>query len=119
MQKNRGPQNRSLGLFRSLLLNSSAQLTHDPADIRKIECLADCCNLQELNLSGNDITKIEGLERLHHLRKLILTTNKIESLQGIEVGIFSPLLVHEVAKKSSQIFSLPIPNPDVLDCKPL
>lgn len=55
------------------------------ADIRKIENLADCVNLQELNLSGNEITSIEGLERLHHLRKLILTTNKIESLSGLEV----------------------------------
>jgi hypothetical protein len=58
------------------------------ADIRKIENLQDCANLQELNLSGNEISSIEGLERLHHLRKLVLTSNQIESLEGLQVHMY-------------------------------
>ena len=58
---------------------------HTHADIRKMENLHDCANLQELNISGNEIGCIEGLERLHHLRKLVLTSNQIESLDGLQV----------------------------------
>ncbi len=53
-------------------------------NIRTIENLENCTNLQELNLSGNDIERIEGLERLHNLRKITLTTNKITSLAGLD-----------------------------------
>jgi len=54
------------------------------ADVRKIENLEECVNLQELNLSGNELSSIEGLHRLHNLRKLTLTSNKIASLGGLE-----------------------------------
>jgi Leucine-rich repeat (LRR) protein len=54
------------------------------ADVRKIENLEECVNLQELNLSGNELSAIEGLHRLHNLRKLTLTSNKITSLGGLE-----------------------------------
>jgi Leucine-rich repeat (LRR) protein len=53
-------------------------------NIRTIENLENCTNLQELNLSGNDIERIEGLEKLHNLRKITLTTNKITSLAGLD-----------------------------------
>mmetsp|Transcript_35182 Transcript_35182/g.54987 ORF Transcript_35182/g.54987 Transcript_35182/m.54987 type:complete len:201 (-) Transcript_35182:280-882(-) len=66
------------------------------ADIKKIENLSECVNLQELNLAGNDIEVIEGLDKLVNLRKLVLTTNKISALSGLQnCSSLEHLLVQE------------------------
>uniref|UniRef100_A0A7S0EKS8 Protein phosphatase 1 regulatory subunit 7 n=1 Tax=Hanusia phi TaxID=3032 RepID=A0A7S0EKS8_9CRYP len=65
-------------------LESVYKLTLNRMNIRAIENLEGCVNLQELNLSNNEIERIQGLEKLQSLRKITLTSNKISSLQGLD-----------------------------------
>mmetsp|Transcript_41237 Transcript_41237/g.129567 ORF Transcript_41237/g.129567 Transcript_41237/m.129567 type:complete len:230 (-) Transcript_41237:89-778(-) len=65
-------------------LESVYKLTLSRMNIKTMENLEACVNLQELNLSNNEIESIRGLEKLQSLRKITLTSNKISSLQGLD-----------------------------------
>ena len=49
-------------------------------NIRLLDCLAECPNLSELNLTGNFIEHLDGLQGCFKLKRLVLTSNKIRSL---------------------------------------
>lgn len=53
-------------------------------DIKKIENLEECEDLEELYMQQNFITKIEGLDNNKKLRVLDLAYNKVEAIDGLD-----------------------------------
>eukprot|EP01083_Nonionella_stella_P014777 41400_1 len=67
---------------RSLNVHSGRK-SADDTKIRTIECLEECPNLEDLNLSYNLIGRIENLGSLSCLTHLNLSENTIRRVEGV------------------------------------
>jgi len=65
-------------------LESVYKLLMERMELRAIEALAPCTNLEVLDLSHNRLVRIEGLDGLLKLKTLRLAHNEIGTLEGLD-----------------------------------